>query len=270
AGRVLHSGDFVAESRNHTGDQTLLTPLRSEAETPREDIRSVPPLQEQPAAPRAPPAGARQRASAALAARLTVRVAEAEAQAPAAAREAAYRRWLLPRHSITQPAVDKAVNAAHKAEADAERARFAGARLRHDLAAARNGIGFAAQPDISYALHRLDEIATRETELSAQLHEQTSRLAEIERALPVEVARLQERSHARLVSPVDAIVWRPTTFGGGWVGPDRPVTTLIDCSERVIQAKLPGRQFEQVAPGAHAEIRILGNPERYEAVVLDR
>src|SRR5262249_28320316 len=33
AGRVLHSGDFVAEIRNDTVDQTFLTQLRSEAET---------------------------------------------------------------------------------------------------------------------------------------------------------------------------------------------------------------------------------------------
>src|SRR5262249_43903824 len=187
AGRVLRSGDVVAEIRNDTVDQTFLTQLRSEAETLREHIRSIAPLQEQLAAQRERLLGERNRASAAMVERLKIQVEEADAEARAAEavaadadREVEYKSWLLRRHSAPQPPLNRAPTARPKAGAAAGGARFAVARLRHDLAAARKGIGLADQPDISYALHRLDEIATRETELSAQLHEQTSRLAEIE------------------------------------------------------------------------------------------
>jgi multidrug resistance efflux pump len=277
AGQLLHSGDFVAEIRNATVDQTFLTQLRSEAQTAREHIRSTVPLQEQLAAQRERLQRERGRAGAAMVERLEILVKEGDAEARAAGAAAAeadhevlHKRLLLRSGAISQPALDKVVSAADKAHAEADRARFAAERLRHDLAAGRDGIGSADQPDMSYALHRLDEISTREAELTAQLREQTSRLAEIERVLPIEEARVRERSVARLVSPVTAIVWRPMTFSGGWVGPDRPATTLIDCSDRVIQAKLPGRQFEMVPPGTKANLRILGNAQQYEAMVLDR
>src|SRR5579871_6338930 len=81
AGRLLHSGEFVAEIRNDTVDQTLLTQLRSEAETLRERIRSIAPLQDQLAAQRERLESERKRASAAIVERLKIQVEEADAEA---------------------------------------------------------------------------------------------------------------------------------------------------------------------------------------------
>src|SRR5260370_5607171 len=184
-------------------------------------------------------------------------VRAARAAAKEAEREVARQRWLLASGHVSQALLDKMINAYDKARAEADRAQLVTDRTRHDLLTAKSGI-LPDRPEFSFAVQRLDETATRSAELSAQLREQKSRLADLERVVPLEEARARERSAARLVSPIRAIVWRPATFAGGWVGADKPVTTLIDCTDRGIQAKLPGRRVETGGPRTVAPVRVLG------------
>src|SRR6266404_2049152 len=235
AATLLQPGDLIVDIRNAAAEQTFLTQLRTEKQSLQERVSSLEPLRDQ-----------------------------LEAQ-----REVARQRWLLASGHVSQALLDKMINASDKVRAEAERAQLVTERTRHDLLTAKSGI-LPDRPEFSFALQRIDETATRSAELSAQLREQKSRLADLERVVPLEEARARERSTAHLVSPIRAIVWRPATFAGGWVGADKPVTTLIDCTDRVIQAKLPGRRFETVEPGTVATVRVLGGGRDMRAIVQDR
>jgi multidrug resistance efflux pump len=276
AATLLQPGDLIVDIRNAAAEQTFVTQLRTEKQSLQERIASLEPLREQLEAQRDRMQHDLERTRTAAVSRLRIMEKEAEAEvraAQAAAKEAerevARKRWLLASGAVSQPALDSMINAADKARAEAERAQFVAERTRHDLKAAVSGI-LPDRPEFSFAVQRLDETATRSAELSAQLREQKSRLADLERVVPLEEARARERSTARLVSPIRAIVWRPATFAGGWVGANKPVTTLIDCADRVIQAKLPGRRFETVEPGTAAAVRVLGGGRDMRAIVVDR
>jgi HlyD family secretion protein len=276
AATVLQPGDVIVDIRNAAAEQTFLTQLRTEQQTLQERIASLEPLREQLTAQRDRMQRDLDMTRTAAVSRLKIMVQEAEAEIRAARaavreaeREVARKRWLLDLGHINQTMLDKALIAADRARAEAEHAELVAQRIRHDLEVAATGI-LPDRPEFSFAMQRLDETATRSAELAAQLREQRSRLADLERVVPLEEARARERSTAHLVSPIRAIVWRPATFAGGWVGADKPVTTLIDCADRVIQAKLPGRRFESVEPGTVATVRILGGGSDLRAVVQDR
>jgi multidrug resistance efflux pump len=275
-GTRLRAGEPIAEIRNGAVDRTYLTQLQTEADTLAGRIAALAGLQQDLAAQRARLEAERQRVLAAAVDRLTIMVQEYEAAARAADAAAAQadREWrrkeaLLASESVSQPAVDMAADAARRARAEAERAHHAAERTRQDLSAARGGVLAGDRAGDGYPQQRMDELAIREAETAAQLSEARARKAELERVLPAEIARLRERAEARLVAPVDGVLWRSMAVGGGWVAADRPLATLIDCSERVVQAKFPGRNFESVHPGMAATVRILGAAGRERAVVRD-
>jgi len=276
AATLLQPGDLIVDIHNAAAEQTFLTQLRTEKQSLQERVSSLEPLRDQLEAQRDRMRHDLERTRAAAVERLQIMVRESEADVRAARaaakeaeREVARQRWLLASGHVSQALLDKMINASDKARAEADRAQLVTERTRHDLLTAKSGI-LPDRPEFSFALQRIDETATRSAELSAQLREQKSRLADLERVVPLEEARARERSTAHLVSPIRAIVWRPATFAGGWVGADKPVTTLIDCTDRVIQAKLPGRRFESVEPGTVATVRVLGGGRDMRAIVQDR
>lgn len=277
AGTAVHARDLLVEIRNPAIEGTSLSQLRTEARSLRERVPALEQLQADLTAQQNRLERDRRSLVVAVVARLEIVTKEGDAGAAAADAAAtdADREWrrkqtLFASGAVSEPAVAMALNAAKRVRADAERAHHAADRMRQDLGAARGGVLVAEQPENTYMKQRIDEIAIRRAELAAQLREARMRLAEIEGALPAEEATLRARSAARLVAPVEAIVWRPMTFAGGRVVPGVPVMTLIDCAERVVQAKLSGRRFEAVYPGMAATVRLLGSDRARRAVVRDR
>lgn len=277
AGTSLHAGDVVAEIRNTSTDQAFLIQLRTEMLSLRARAEALAQLQNDLSMQLEHSERDRNRSLDAAVARLESMVKEGDAAARAAAatardadREVRRKQTLFASGAVSRPAVDMAVNAADHARAEADRALYAAARLSHDLAAVRSGsfVGTEAA-DSAYAQRRADDIALRLAEVAAQLRETRARIVESERALPIEEGRIGEKSIARLVSPIDGIVWQPATFSGGWVAANRPVVTVIDCSEPVVQARLPGRSFETVYPGMTASVRVLGSDRVWRGVVRD-
>lgn len=274
-GSLVRVGAVVAAIRNPTIDRTLLTQLATEAARLRSRVAAIGELQAALGREQTGIAAGRRADLEAAVVRLKAAAGAAAAAATAAAfdaaegrRELGYKQELFAHGWVSRTAVEKARIAAGRAAAKADEASLAAAKAASELNAALAGV-LLDRPEDAMLRERAGQIAVRQAELAEELSEAGHQLAEIERILPAERARVAERSSAVAAAPVDAVVWRTPTFAGAWINQGEVLSVLLDCRARVVHARLAGRRFEGVHRGMRAAIRILGSDQRLSGVVRD-
>lgn len=166
--------------------------------------------------------------------------------------------------------LDQAEQSAARAEATAERARFSVRRIGEEIAAAKQGIFVAAdRNDVPYSQQRLDEFRVRKAEAEAQAATLAARLDELDRQVLTERVRAAGLAATELTAPVAGVVWRPAVFSGAPVARNAELLALIDCSEIFVTATFSGRAFDDLHPGRHASVHVLGTDTNYPATVVD-
>jgi multidrug resistance efflux pump len=166
--------------------------------------------------------------------------------------------------------IDQAEQAAIRTEANAQRARFAAERLAEELAAARRGLYISEdRNDVPYSQQRADEYRLRKAEAEAQAKALTARLTQLDEQLGAEQARAKRLASTELRAPTPGVVWRPLVTAGSAVARDAEMLTLIDCSEIYATATFSGRRFDDLRPGGHAIVHVLGAETDYAGTVVD-
>jgi multidrug resistance efflux pump len=200
---------------------------------------------------------------------------ESEAEAIAARAAAAEAGAELERERAlgeyaSRAVLDKAEKAALGAEARSKRAELAARRTTQELAAAKRGIYLAHdRNDVPYSQQRTDELLVRIAEASAQEATLSARLAQLDRQVAEETARIGHLAHADVGAPTAGVVWRPLVTAGSTVARDAELMTLIDCSNLYVTATFSGRRFDDLRPGGHAIVRLLSSGARYAGTVVD-
>jgi multidrug resistance efflux pump len=164
--------------------------------------------------------------------------------------------------------LDDADAGARRADFEVERSAASSAKLRAELASARQGVvvgeGFADAP---YSLQRLDEIALRLSDVAVERdalarsrRELTERSAEEERRL----ALLRE---AAVRSPATGLVWGLGVADGARVSRGDVLGELADCRRSYVEATLPERGFESVRPGDAVRVRLSSSTKDIPGIV---
>jgi len=267
AGAEIRANAVLAEIVNPTADTTFLHQLQTEIETIRGRLAASLALDAELAALQEQLHQEFDRYREAAVARAKARLDENQAALAAAiaiandAERDYGRKQILARSGIVSTvAVQAAESTLARLQAEARRAEASLDRSRRDLAAVRAGTFVTDQgQDVPYSRQRADELAVRRADAAAQRSELLVRRGEVERLVAIESARAEQKRRAVINAPRDGVVWRLNVVEGSRVAADTPIATLIDCNEIVVQAQFPGRQFEDVQPGAPAEVRVLGS-----------
>jgi multidrug resistance efflux pump len=276
-GMRVSAGAILAEVENRAVDRAHFHELQAEAGVLRERVAAQRQLLDDFIDLRRSLEETRNRYQTARAQRLENLIAEAGAEAQAAeasAREQLSdlerKRILHERGTISAAAIEAVQARATRTQAEADRTRLAIRRMRDELQSVRQGVFVSEERnDVPYTQQRIDEIAIKQVEIAAQIREQQTRIAEVERVLGVERERLKERALVQLAAPRDGIVWRPQVVRGSRVAPSGEVMTLIDCSELFVNVKIRGRHFEAIRPGDEAQVRVVGSDILQVARVRD-
>jgi hypothetical protein len=194
----------------------------------------------------------------------------ARASAVEAEHNAERKRALRDSATVSLADADRAEQAATRTAATAESARLAAERLAGELAAARQGVYISEdRNDVPYSEQRTDEFRVRRAEAAAQENSLAARIAQLDKQVADEQARVKRLSAADVHAPVSGVVWRPLITTGSPVGRDSEMLTLIDCSEIYATATLSGRRFDDLRPGGAATVRLLGSDIDYAATIVD-
>jgi multidrug resistance efflux pump len=208
--------------------------------------------------------------------RLSLTLKEAQADATASAATATDARHNYERKRSLQIAVtvsaadvDQARQASIRTEAIAARARFTAQRLAEELDAAKGGVLVGAdRNDVPYSQQRVDEFRLRKSEAEAQVAALTAQLEQLDGQLAAERTRAASLATSTLQAPVPAVVWRSLVTSGSAVARDAEVMTLINCSQIYATATFTARHFDDLYPGRHAIVHIVGTNTDYPATVV--
>jgi multidrug resistance efflux pump len=214
---------------------------------------------------------------AATVSRLQLAARESEAEAMAARATAAEaradlerKRLLGAKEYVSRAVLDRAEQAAVRAEADSERAELAARRTAQELDAAQRRIYVAHdRNDVPYSQQRTDELLVRIAEASAQEATLSARLTQLDEQVAEETARAASLAHAEVRAPMPGVVWRPLVAAGSTVARDAELMTLIDCSNLYVTASFSARHFDDLRPGGHTIVRLLSSDARYAGTVVD-
>ena len=108
------------------------------------------------------------------------------------------------------------------------------------------------------ARSRIDELKVRLFDIEAQNTRHTARLDGVRTAIASQTAKLTERSHAKIVAPVDSVVWSVPASTGTHANTSDPLITLYDPATRFVLATVRESSAYRIQPGDHAVITFLG------------
>ena len=135
--------------------------------------------------------------------------------------------------------------------------------------AARGGmyLGASAQ-DTPYAEQQRDRLMLRRQELETVATDARAHLAELERRIAAERARLKAAEAYRVELPGRAVVWRALVSAGQSVAPGDALIEVADCAHRFVEVTLPERRMEALQPGGVARVRLIGSDDWLEGRIM--
>ncbi|MDB5326104.1 MAG: hemolysin, partial [Phycisphaerales bacterium] len=162
-------------------------------------------------------------------------------------------------NSVTPREVSEAETAVEVARAEAGSALAQCTRLKAELAAVRAGLFSGdGSREAADARQRIDELKVRLLDLEAQNTRHIARLDGLRSSISAQNAKLNERSHAKIAAPVDAVVWSVPASTGTHANVSEPLVTLYDPATRFVLATVRESSAYRIQPGDHAVITFLG------------
>src|SRR5260370_25559014 len=169
---------------------------------------------------------------------------------------------LIQQSTISRVAYDGLSYAYQRATADVGRTAARLARIRSDLASAREGVflGDSNSSDVPYSRQRLDEVNIRLAGLHNDERAMLATIAELEAKQRAEVTRNARMSAQELAAPVDGVVWRSTVAQGTEILRGAPLFQVIDCRPVYVAPPTRERFFEALRPGDRVRVALEGSP----------
>ncbi len=168
---------------------------------------------------------------------------------------------LIQQGTISRVAYDGLSYADQRATAEVTRTAARLAKIRWDLASAREGVflGDSNSSDVPYSRQRLDEVNIRLAGLRNDERAMLATIAEVEAKYRAEATRNARMSAQELAAPVEGIVWRSTVAQGTEILRGAPLFQVIDCRHVYIEATTRERFFETLRPGDRVRVALEGS-----------
>lgn len=117
--------------------------------------------------------------------------------------------------------------------------------------------------DAPYAVQQADRLLLQKQSIEKTLSDATARYR-------LATLRLKDAlSRASYRAPAGTLVWAETASPGAAIRAGEPVLDLLDCRRRFVQVALPERKAEVIAPGATADIRMIGSNQWMKGRVVN-
>lgn len=141
-------------------------------------------------------------------------------------------------------------------------------RLQTELVAAEKGVSLRdGANDAPYSVQQQDRLFLRRQELETRVLEETLQAEQIAAEMTIERERIDRLSHYDVALPANHVVWSVAASPGSTVSEGQTVLDLASCSRRFVAVELPEREFERIAVGAPAFVRLIGSSEWTEGRV---
>ncbi len=178
---------------------------------------------------------------------------------------------LIQQGTISHVAYDSLSYAYQRATAEVARTAARLAKIRRDLASAREGVflGDSNSSDVPYSRQRLDEVTIRLAGLHNDERTMLATIAEFEAKHRAEVTRNARMSAQELAAPVEGVVWRSTVAEGTEILRGAPLFQLIDCRHVYIEATTRERFFEALRPGDRVRVALEGSTSELPGSIRD-
>jgi multidrug resistance efflux pump len=135
-------------------------------------------------------------------------------------------------------------------------------RLQIELMSAQDGVFLRdGANDAPYSQQQRDRLLLRRQELETKVLEESLQTSQLATEMQEERERLDRLSHFDLRLPADHVVWSVAASPGSAVTEGQTLLDLADCHHRFVDVELPGREFEQIRPGAPAFVRLIGSDD---------
>jgi multidrug resistance efflux pump len=135
-------------------------------------------------------------------------------------------------------------------------------RLQTELMSAQDGVFLRdGANDAPYSQQQRDRLLLRRQELETKVLEEGLQTSQLATEMQEERERLDRLSHFDLRLPGDHVVWSVAASPGSAVTEGQTLLDLADCHHRFVDVELPGREFEQIRPGAPAFVRLIGSDD---------
>lgn len=134
-------------------------------------------------------------------------------------------------------------------------------------------LGIFTQPGqqgAGYAEQRLDDIALRRAELTAQLSQRQAAVNRAERRLAEEQTQHEAERSAVISPPEGMTLWRLHAHHGQRVLAGEVMAELVDCRAAFLLAAVPQGALPDLSPGSTARLRLAGKREEQIGVVIGR
>jgi biotin carboxyl carrier protein len=274
-GTVLQAGEHIGGIHNTRVDTTRLSDLQDRHARLISDIGKI---EGQIASTKAAREGLDKQIATYKQGRLDqlgAKIDEGEAQI-----EAARARQRKARHSLKRARVlkergvqsiarlDEAESQFQVALKDTEAAKKRKAFLEVELKAAKQGTFLGdSYNDTPYSWQRLKQLNLELDKLQAELESLKRRKKQTQTLIDGERVRLAELSRAKIISPVNGIVWDFLAGSGESVQEGQELLRVVDCDTVVVTANVSERLYNELQPGDTARFRVLGEDTSYEVTV---
>jgi multidrug resistance efflux pump len=132
----------------------------------------------------------------------------------------------------------------------------------NELVSAQDGVFLRdGANDAPYSQQQRDRLLLRRQELETKVLEEGLQTSQLATEMQEERERLDRLSHFDLRLPGDHVVWSVAASPGSAVTEGQTLLDLADCQHRFVDVELPGREFEQIRPGAPAFVRLIGSDD---------
>ena len=141
-------------------------------------------------------------------------------------------------------------------------------RLQTEMVAAHKGVSLRdGANDAPYSVQQQDRLFLRRQELETKMLEEMLQVSQIAAEMTQERERIDRLSQSDVSLPANHVVWSVAASPGSTVSEGQTVLDLASCSRRFVAVELPAREFERIAVGAPAFVRLLGSSEWTEGRV---
>ena len=199
---------------------------------------------------------------------LSAETRRAEASRQEVAQRLERTRQLVEKGGISRALLDREQAEFAAKTADVARLAAQTEAQRIDGQALQDGINLESNAgEGSYARQRLDEIAMRQADLRTRAVRAQAAFKSVEIRL-ADASR--DLAATEVFSPASAsagVVWRASAAVGSEVLVGDEIVKIVDCDRRFIEVSVSERHFESIVPGTHAQVRLRGSTESFEATV---
>jgi multidrug resistance efflux pump len=169
---------------------------------------------------------------------------------------------LFQRGFVSAAMIDQAYTSAQEAKKQLEQLRHQLDDLSARLTANRKGIFVTdSQNDVAYSTQRIDEIELRQQDLRARRREHEIRVAEIDRQIAIEQARLEHQRHFVYRAPFSGIVWQTSVTRDSDVMVGGELLQLANCEDIFLEVVVDESYSKAIYSGQRTAIRLLGSDE---------